>query len=90
MTRITVAHDGRLTHDGRKAEEPFANYLYAVFDDGRRVAEVTHTCRGDELSMRLVGGDWVDAQDRIITGGGPEPVRLTKAGEQLLDKLRRA
>lgn len=55
MESITVTRDGRMSHDGRKDDEPFSNYLYAVFNVDQRIAEITHTYRGDELSMRLVG-----------------------------------
>jgi hypothetical protein len=89
MKSITVTRDGRVSHDGRKSDEPFSNYLYAVFSNDQRVAEVTHTFRGDELSMRLIGGEWVEADDVIIGGGGTgQPLFLTPAGLRLLERLR--
>lgn len=91
MESITVTRDGRMSHDGRKDDEPFSNYLYAVFNGDQRIAEITHTYRGDELSMRLVGGEWVDAGEIIIGGGrADQPLFLTRAGLRLLERLRAA
>lgn len=89
MDSRTVKRDGRMSHDGHKSDEPFSNYLYAIFNDDQRVAEVTHTYRGDELSMRVIGGEWVEADEVIIGGGGAgQPLFLTPAGRRLLERLQ--
>lgn len=81
MSSFTVRHDGR---DG---EQPFSNYLYAILKDDRLVAQVSHTYRGDEHFIRLVGGEWRELPERIVDGGGPEPLRLTKSGNRLIETL---
>jgi hypothetical protein len=76
-----------ITHAGRGSSEPFSNYLFDVSRGGQKVAELSHDYRGDEHSMRLPGAGWITLTDRIIAGGGPEPLTLSKAGVQALDRL---
>lgn len=76
-----------VVHAGRESGEPFANYLFDVFRDGRTVAELSHDYRGDEHWMRLPGGRWVALPERIIEGGGPQPLVLSSAGVKAVDRL---
>jgi len=81
MSRYTVAHAGR------ENNEPFSCYLYEVFRDGRKVAELRHDYRGDEHWLRLLGGSWVTLPERILEGGGPHPLALSKSGTRALDQM---
>lgn len=81
MNRYTVARAGR------ENSEPFSNYLFEVFHDGRKVAELSHDYRGDEHSIRLPGGPWVTLPKRIIEGGGPQSIALSNAGIKAVDQL---
>lgn len=83
MSRYTVAPAGR------ENGEPFSNYLFDVFRDGHKVAELSHDYRGDEHWMRLPGGSWKTLSDRIIEGGGSQPLALSKAGIEVVDQLVR-
>lgn len=76
-----------IAHAGRESSEPFSNYLFAVSRAGRKVAELSHDYRGDEHWMRLPGGRWVTLPERIIEGGGPQPLTLSSAGVKALDGL---
>ena len=81
MSRYTV------THAGRESSEPFSNYLFDVSRDGLKVAELSHDYRGDEHWLRLPGGQWMALPDRIIEGGGPQPLALSSAGVKAVDRL---
>ena len=81
MSRFTI------THAGRDSSEPFSNYLFDVSYDGRKVAELGHDYRGDEHWMRLPGGPWVSLAERVIEGGGPQPLTLSPTGERALENL---
>lgn len=81
MSRYTV------THAGRESSEPFSNYLFDVFRDGRKVAELSHDYRGDEHWLRLPGGRWMALPNRIIEGGGPQPLALSSAGVKAVERL---
>ena len=76
-----------ITHAGRESKEPFSNYLFDVFRDGQKLAELRHDYRGDEHWMRLPGSRWVTAPERIIEGGGPEPLVLSTTGVKAMDRL---
>ena len=76
-----------VTHAGRESGEPFSNYMFDVSRGGQKVAELRHDYRGDEHWMRRPGAGWVTLPDRIIIGGGPEPLMLSKGGVQALDRL---
>jgi hypothetical protein len=71
---------------GKESSEPFSNYLYEISRDGRKVAELSHDHRGDEFFIRKPFGDWV-ATDRLIDGGGPEPLVITSVGSTIIDRL---
>jgi len=81
MSQYTVSHAGR------ESGEPFANYLFDVSQDGRKIAELSHDYRGDEHWMRLPGGSWVPLSERIIEGGGPQPLYLSAAGIKAVNNL---
>jgi hypothetical protein len=66
--------------------EGFGNYPYSVALNGKIVAEIEHDYRGDAHYVRLPDGPWCDC-DRIIAGGGPEPLALTADGITLISKL---
>jgi hypothetical protein len=76
-----------ITHAGRTSVEPFSNYLFEIFQDGRKVAELTHDFRGDDFCMRLPGGQWVAVSNRTLEGGGPQPLVLSLAGAKAVDRL---
>jgi len=81
MIRYTV------TYAGRESGEPFAPYCYEVSRDGRKVAELGHDYRGDEHWMRLPGGPWIALPERIIEGGGRQPIHLSPGGIKALDDM---
>ena len=81
MSRFTI------THAGRDGSEQFSNYLFDVFLNGHKVAELSHDYRGDEQWMRLPGGPWISLAERMIEGGGPRPLTLSSAGKQALQNL---
>lgn len=82
MGRFTVSHAGR---DGVGS---FSPYLFDVFLNGLKVAELGHDYRGDEHWMRLPGGDWIELPERVINGGGPGlPLALSAAGQKAIEGL---
>lgn len=82
MRKFTVSHAGR---DG---VESFSPYLFDVFADGVKVAELGHDYRGDEHWIRVPAGEWIDLPQRVIKGGGPNlPLTLSAAGEQAVERL---
>jgi hypothetical protein len=76
-----------VAHAGRESGEPFSNYLFEVTRNGQKVAELSHDYRGDEHWMRLPEGRWISLVDRIIEGGGPQPLAISSAGIKGLDQL---
>jgi hypothetical protein len=74
-------------HAGRESSEPFSNYLFEVTCKGRKVAELSHDYRGDEHWMRLPGEQWIALPERIIEGGGLQPLTISSAGVKALDGL---
>ena len=74
-----------MVHAGREAGD-FSPYLYRVLRRDECVAEISHTYRGDEHFLRRPNGEW-QPSDRLIEGGGPEPLRLSKAGVRAVEKL---
>ncbi len=51
----------------------FASYRFAVFEGDRKVAEIEHDYRGEDFFVSTPVGRG-EATDRILTGGGPDPV----------------
>ena len=80
MSKFTVIHAGR------EEAGAFSNYLYRVLAGDRCVAELSHTYRGDEHFIRKPGGEWCPS-DRLIEGGGPQPLRLSKAGIKAVERF---
>jgi hypothetical protein len=78
MTLFTIVQHER--------KESFGNYPYSVHLGGRKVAVIEHDYRGDEHYVRIPNGPW-QACDKILTGGGPEPLGLTAEGNALISKL---
>lgn len=76
-----------VTHAGRENGEPFSNYVFDVTIDGRKVAELSHDYRGDAHWMRLPNGPWIELPERIIEGGGPQPLTLSSAGVETVANL---
>jgi hypothetical protein len=72
-----------VVHAGREEAAPFSNYLYRVLCGGQCVAEISHTYRGDEHFLRKPGGEWRPT-DRLIEGGGPQPLELSDAGLKVI------
>jgi hypothetical protein len=63
--------------------ESFGNYPYEIFLAGRKVAELEHDYRGDGHFIRLPNGPWIET-DRILIGGGAEPLVLSQAGIEIV------
>jgi hypothetical protein len=76
----------KIIHRGRAGPDPFSDYLYEVLLDDCTIAEISHSYRGEDFHVRKPHGDWI-AIDRIIEGGGPEPLRLSSQGEEVIDRL---
>ncbi len=70
----------------RREAGDFSPYLYRVFRGDECVAEISHTYRGDEHFLRKPHGEW-QSSDRLIEGGDPEPLRLSKTGVRAVEKL---
>ena len=79
MSELTVVYAGREGAD-------FSSYLYRVLRDDECVAEISHTYRGDEHFLRKPTGEW-QSSDRLIEGGGPEPLRLSEPGARAVERL---
>lgn len=79
MSELSVAYVGREAGD-------FSPYLYRVFRGEVCVAEISHTSRGDEHFLRKPNGEW-HSSDRLVEGGGPEPLRLSGAGVRVVERL---
>lgn len=77
----------KVVHAGRESTEPFSNYLFEVTSNGRKVAELSHDYRGDEHWMRLPEGPWIPVPDRIIVGGGQQPLAISSMGVKILNRL---
>ncbi|MBI3677219.1 MAG: hypothetical protein HY243_11465 [Proteobacteria bacterium] len=65
------------------------DYVYEISRDGRKVAELSHNHRGEDFFLRLTLGDWLPVE-KILTGGGPEPLKITEPGTKLLEELLQA
>lgn len=87
MAKLARMHAYVVTHAGRENEESFSNYLFDVTIDGRKVAELGHDYRGDAHWMRLPEGPWIELPERIIEGGGSQPLALSSAGVAALTNL---
>ena len=66
-------------------ERRFDPYRFAIWRDGRRVAEIRHSARGADFELRTNGG-WVRCEP-MFSGGGRLPLKVTAAGALLLDRL---
>jgi hypothetical protein len=77
-------HDFKVIQNERK--ESFGNYPYEIHLFGKKIAEIEHDYRGDEYFIRLPNGPWIET-DRILTGGGPEPLGLTPDGVSIVENL---
>ena len=76
--------DFTVVRAGREEAGAFSNHFYRVHAGDRCVAELSHTYRGDEHFLRKPGGDWRPT-DRLIEGGGPQPLSLSKAGIKAIE-----
>lgn len=82
MKKFTVSHAVR---DG---VDSFSPYVFDVFSDGLKVAELGHDYRGDENWIRVPGGEWIALPERVVKGGGPNlPLKLSVAGEMAVERL---
>ena len=72
--------------DAPGEREPFGDYNYDVFLDGKKVAEISHDYRGDDLAI-YVAGQRVDLAWSSFRGGGPEPVELGDYAVGKLDEI---
>jgi len=70
----------------RRQRDDFSPYLYRVLRGDECVAEISHTYRGDEHFLRKPNGEW-QSSDRLIEGGGAEPLRLSKTGIVAVERL---
>ena len=75
-----------VVHAGREDAGAFSPYLYRVLRDDQCVAEISHAYRGDEHFLRKPGGEW-HSTDRLIDGGGPEPLTLSEEGVKAVERL---
>lgn len=64
--------------------EPFGDYEYEVFLDGRKVAHFSHDFRGEDPTVR-VGAAWRFCD--LLTGGGGLPMVVTEEGVRVLDEM---
>lgn len=76
-----------VVHRGRESAAPFSNYLFDVVCDGRKVVELSHDYRGDERWIRKPGGPWTSLPERVLDGGGPQPLVLSPAGVRAVEAL---
>ena len=81
MRRYTVAHAGR------ESDAPFSAYLYDVFRDGEKVAQLGHDYRGEDHWINLPEGKWIALPQQVILGGGPEPLTLSLVGVEAIERL---
>jgi len=72
----------RINQDGPE----FHDYTYAIVCDGEVVGEFGHDYRNDEKWLTIKGVTQTITND-LLEGGGPEPLRVSKAGSTLLDRL---
>ena len=68
--------------------EPFGNYTYRIYEDGRLIAHYWHDYRGDEHGIDFLdgtkeswpGGRMID----FIEGGGPKRLTLSERAVEFL------
>jgi len=65
--------------------ESFGPYCYEIRRGKAVVALYFHDYRGDEHWLEI-DGDHIECS-RLLTGGGPLPLRITGEGSKLLDSL---
>jgi hypothetical protein len=77
MSGFEVVHRGR----------DRGGYLYLIQSSGRAVAELWHNHRGEEhmIKRSSLGGQW-EGFENILDGGGPEPLRVSAWGAEVLSK----
>jgi hypothetical protein len=73
--------DFEVIHRKREAD---GSYLFEIRQDGRKVAEIKHNHRGEDHYIRRSSLRAWEEFDDVLEGGGPEPLRLGKAGRDLL------
>lgn len=61
----------------------FAEYVYDVFRDGRKVGEFSHNYRGEEPMLRIGNGSWVATED-ILVDDKPPPHEVSEKGARIL------
>lgn len=74
---------------GPRGEGEFGAYRYNIYRDGALVARYGHDHRADEHWIDFADGrrdEWpVGRSVDFLEGGGPELLRLTRAGERYMD-----
>jgi hypothetical protein len=76
MSEFSAAHSGRER----------GGYVYEIRHRGHKVAELWHDFRGEEPHIRISSlAEWTPFE-KILEGGGPEPLRLSTEGEALLSE----
>ncbi len=70
----------------RDREASFGNYVFDVLIDTKLIFQIEHDYRGEDHAMRVPNGRW-EATDRLLQGGGGEPLRLNSTGIDMLKKL---
>jgi len=76
----------------QETRESFGPYRYKIFKDNQEVAIYWHDYRGDSMGIIIrETGFEVDPPfgrcSDFVTGGGPQPLRLSKKAKQYLDSL---
>lgn len=69
--------------------ESFGEYKYRIFKNGQLVAHYWHDYRGDEHGIDFIDGEsesWpVGRMVDFLTGGGPQPLGLSKRAVEYLN-----
>lgn len=70
----------------RDRAEAFGNYKFDVLVGTATIFQIEYTYNGDEHFMRVPNGEWIST-DRLVDGGGPEPLRLNSQGLAIVAKV---
>jgi hypothetical protein len=71
--------------------EAFSEYRYDIYENGTLVAHYWHDYRGDDHGFEFLDGKAgeppVLGMVAYVTGGGPQPLKLTELAEAYLNKM---
>jgi hypothetical protein len=70
----------------QRGRDASGSYVFEIYESGRKVAELKHNHRGEDVYIRRSSLSGWEEFDDVLEGGGPEQLRLSNTGRDLLTK----